>query len=242
MELANKRALVTAAGQGIGRAIAEALADSGVLVCATDIDSDRLSTLSRYDRIDVEQLDVLDGNQISDLVERIGAVDILVNCAGVVHDGTVMEASLSELDFSFDLNVKSMMRTTRAVLPGMLERRDGAIVNVASVVSSVRGAKNRFVYGLTKAAVVGLTKSIAIDFVDKGIRCNAICPGTVDSPSLRARMDHAENPEEARKAFLGRQPMGRLGRAEEIADLAVYLAGASFTTGQTYVIDGGWTI
>ncbi|PLP55453.1 NAD(P)-dependent oxidoreductase, partial [Mesorhizobium loti] len=169
-------------------------------------------------------------------------VDVLFNCAGFVHSGSVLEMKDGDLDFAFDLNVKAMVRTIQAVLPGMLERGDGAIINMSSVASSVKGVPNRFVYGLTKAAVIGLTKAVAADFITRGIRCNAICPGTVDSPSLEGRMRAQGDYEAARAAFLARQPTGRLGTPEEIAALAVHLAGATYTTGQAYAIDGGWTV
>ena len=175
-------------------------------------------------------------------VAEIGRVDVLFNCAGFVHAGSILEMKDADLDFALDLNVRSMVRTIRAVLPGMLERGDGAIINMASVASSVKGVPNRFVYGVTKAAVIGLTKSVAADYVGKGIRCNAICPGTVESPSLQDRLRAQGDYDAARAAFIARQPMGRLGTPEEIADLAVHLAGATYTTGQAYVIDGGWTI
>jgi 2-keto-3-deoxy-L-fuconate dehydrogenase len=175
-------------------------------------------------------------------VNRIGPVDVLFNCAGVVHGGTILEMPDADLDVAIDLNVKAMIRTIRAVLPGMIERRDGAIINMASVASSVKGVPNRFAYGLTKAAVIGLTKAVAADYVAHNIRCNAICPGTVESPSLQERIRAQGDYEQTRAAFIARQPIGRLGTPEEIADLAVYLAGATYTTGQAVTIDGGWTI
>ncbi|EKF42136.1 short-chain dehydrogenase/reductase SDR [Nitratireductor indicus C115] len=236
-------ALVTAAGQGIGFASAHALAEAGATVHATDINEESLSALARQTgSIEPHLLDVRDMNAIAALVSEIGRIDILFNCAGIVHNGTVIEASDEDIDLAMDLNVKAMIRTIKAVLPGMLDRGNGSIINMASVVSSVKGAPNRCVYGLTKAAVIGLTKSVAADYVGSGIRCNAICPGTVDSPSLRQRLEATGDYEAARKAFVGRQQMGRLGTAEEIADLVVHLAGATYTTGQAYVIDGGWTI
>jgi 2-keto-3-deoxy-L-fuconate dehydrogenase len=236
-------ALVTAAGQGIGFASARALAEAGAKVHATDINEESPLALARQTGlIEPHLLDVRDKNAISALVSKIGGVDILFNCAGIVHNGTVLEASDEDIDLAMDLNVKSMIRTLKAVMPGMLDRGSGSIINMASVVSSVKGAPNRCVYGLTKAAVIGLTKSVAADYVGRGIRCNAICPGTVDSPSLRQRLEATGDYEAARKAFVGRQQMGRLGTAEEIADLVVHLAGATYTTGQIHVIDGGWTI
>jgi len=188
------------------------------------------------------KLNVLDEAEVNTLVAEIGQVDILFNCAGVVHSGSILEMKDEDLDFAVNLNVKAMIRTIQAVLPGMLERKDGAIVNMASVASSVKGVPNRFAYGVTKAAVIGLTKAVAADYVAKGIRCNAICPGTVESPSLQDRLRAQGDYEEQRAAFIARQPIGRIGQPEEIADLAVYLAGATYTTGQAYNIDGGWTI
>ncbi|MDH2312921.1 SDR family oxidoreductase [Methylobacterium brachiatum] len=240
-DLSGKTVLVTAAGQGIGRASALAFAQAGARVYATDINAAALGAL-RADRLSTAILDVLDETAVTALVERIGPVDILFNCAGVVHGGTILEMRDADLDVAIDLNVRAMIRTIRAVLPGMLERRDGAIVNMASVASSVKGVPNRFVYGLTKAAVIGLTKAVAADYVGHNIRCNAICPGTVESPSLQDRMRAQGDFEQARAAFIARQPIGRLGTPEEIADLAVHLAGATYTTGQAVVIDGGWTI
>ncbi|MET3409096.1 SDR family oxidoreductase [Methylobacterium sp. 1030] len=240
-DLSGKTVLVTAAGQGIGRASALAFARAGARVHATDINADALADL-RADNLSTATLDVLDAEAVGALVARIGAVDILFNCAGTVHAGTILEMRDDELDFALDLNVKAMIRTIRAVLPGMLERRDGAIVNMASVASSVKGVPNRFAYGVTKAAVIGLTKAVAADYVGHNIRCNAICPGTVESPSLQERIRQQGDYEQTRAAFIARQPIGRLGTPEEIADLAVYLAGATYTTGQAVVIDGGWTI
>jgi 2-keto-3-deoxy-L-fuconate dehydrogenase len=240
--LQDKVAVVTAAGQGIGRASALAFAAAGAQVWATDINQEALATLSGEASIRTERLDVLDPAAVSAFFDRVGRVDVLFNCAGVVHGGTVLEMADSDLDFAFDLNVRAMVRTIRAVLPGMLERGDGAIVNMASIASSAKGVPNRCAYGVSKAAVIGLTKSVAADYVTKGIRCNAICPGTVESPSLEQRMRAQGNYDETRAAFIARQPMGRLGTPEEIADLAVYLAGATYTSGQAYGIDGGWSI
>lgn len=238
----NKVCVVTAAGQGIGRASALAFAAAGARVIAIDINEAALAELAHSENVSVRKLDVRDDGAVAALFAEIGAVDILFNCAGVVHSGSVLEMKDEDLDFAFDLNVKAMIRTIRAVLPGMLSRGDGAIINMASVAGAPRGVPNRFAYGVTKAAVVGLTKAIAADYVAKGIRCNAICPGTVESPSLDERMRAQGDYETARKAFVARQPMGRLGSPEEIAELAVYLAGATYTTGQAYNIDGGWTI
>jgi 2-keto-3-deoxy-L-fuconate dehydrogenase len=241
MNLAGKTVLVTAAAQGIGRASVEAFARVGALVWATDINEAAMADLRELAGVTVRKLDVLDEVAVRDLAGAIGRVDVLFNCAGTVHAGTVLQASDQDLDFAYDLNVKAMVRTIRAVLPGMLERRDGAIVNMASVAGSVKGVANRFAYGVTKAAVIGLTKSVAADYVGQGIRCNAICPGTVESPSLQGRLKATGDFEKARAEFVARQPMGRLGAPEEIADLVVYLAGATYTTGQIHVIDGGWT-
>jgi 2-keto-3-deoxy-L-fuconate dehydrogenase len=240
-DLSGKTVLITAAAQGIGRASALAFARAGARVHATDINAAALGDL-RADTLSTATLDVLDTGAVSALVERIGPVDVLFNCAGVVHGGTILEMPDADLDFAFDLNVKAMIRTIRAVLPGMIERRDGAIVNMASVASSVKGVPNRFAYGVTKAAVIGLTKAVAADYVAHNIRCNAICPGTVESPSLQERLRAQGDYEQTRAAFVARQPIGRLGTPEEIADLAVYLAGATYTTGQAVAIDGGWTI
>ncbi|WP_313199066.1 SDR family oxidoreductase [Rhizobium sp.] len=241
-KLGGKVVVVTAAGQGIGRASALAYASAGAKVWATDINDEALATLNGEAGIETAKLDVLDGASVTAFFERIGAVDVLFNCAGVVHGGSVLEMSDKDLDFAFDLNVRAMVRTIKAVLPGMLERGDGAIINMASIASSSKGVPNRCAYGTTKAAVIGLTKAIAADYVTRGIRCNAICPGTVESPSLEQRMRAQGNYEEARAAFIARQPMGRLGSPEEIAELAVYLAGATYTTGQAVGIDGGWSI
>jgi 2-keto-3-deoxy-L-fuconate dehydrogenase len=241
MNLSGKIALVTAAAAGIGRASALALRAAGAEVIATDIDAAKLEGLAA-DGLRTEVLDVLKPGAAAELIARIGRVDILFNCAGVVHGGTVLEATEAQLDFAYDLNVKAMVRNIQAVLPGMVERGDGAIINMASVAGSVTGVPNRFVYGVTKAAVVGLTKSVAQDFVGRGVRCNAVCPGTVETPSLHDRMSQQGDYETTRAAFIARQPIGRLGRPEEIADLVVHLAGATYTTGQAYVIDGGWTI
>ena len=242
MTLAGKNILVTAAAQGIGRASVEALSRAGARVCATDINDAALAGLRDLPGVTTRRLDVLNEAAVRDLVGAIGPVDVLFNCAGIVHGGTVLQASDADLDFAYDLNVKAMVRTIRAVLPGMLERRDGAIINMSSVASSVKGVPNRFAYGVTKAAVIGLTKSVAADYVGQGIRCNAICPGTVESPSLQERLQSTGNYDKARAEFIARQPMGRIGAAGEIADLVVYLAGATYTTGQIHVIDGGWAI
>ena len=242
--LAQKTALVTAAGQGIGRAIAETFAAEGARVFATDINEDTLAELDVVEGVTAFPLDVRDSSAVSDLPERIGNIDVLVNCAGFVHAGDILRCEEADWDFSFDLNVKSMYRTARTLLPGMLEQGGGSIINMASVLSSMKGVPNRFVYGASKAAVLGLTKAIAADFVTKGVRCNAICPGTVDSPSLHDRLRALGDYEQAMKDFVARQPMGRIGTAPEIAQLAVYLASddSGFVTGQAIAIDGGWTL
>jgi len=237
-----KSVLVTAAAQGIGRAIALLFARAGARVLATDINEELLKLIDGTDGIRTAKLDVLEDDAVSALVAANGPFDVLVNAAGFVHNGSILEMKDGDLDFAFDLNVKSMVRTIRAVLPAMLEKGDGAIVNVASVASSIKGVPNRFAYGVTKAAVIGLTKAVAADYVAKGIRVNAICPGTVESPSLQERLRAQGDYEAARAAFIARQPIGRIGTPEEIADLALYLATATYTTGQAYCIDGGWTI
>ena len=239
--LSGKSVLITAAAQGIGKATALAFAKAGATVHATDINEKLLEVIASED-ISTRKLDVLDDEAVAATVAEIGAVDVLFNCAGFVHSGTILDLKEGELEFAFDLNVRSMVRTIRAVLPGMIERGGGAIINMASVASSTKGVPNRFAYSTSKAAVIGLTKSVAADFVGQGIRCNAICPGTVESPSLEGRMRAQGDYEAARAAFIGRQPMGRLGTPEEIAELAVYLAGATYTTGQAYAVDGGMTI
>lgn len=241
-DLTGKTVLITAAAQGIGRATAEAFARAGAIVQATDINESALASLDRTKGITTEKLDVLDTSAVDDLVARIGKVDILFNCAGFVHGGSILDMPEGDLDFAINLNIKSMIRTIRAVLPGMLERGEGCIINMSSVASSIKGVPNRFVYSTTKAAVLGLTKSVAADYVTQGIRCNAICPGTVQSPSLDERLSATGDYEKARADFIARQPMGRIGEAEEIAELALYLAGATYTTGQAVCIDGGWTI
>ena len=240
--LAGKAALITAAGQGIGRATALAMAAEGAQVFATDINAETLATLDGTEGVTTFTLDVMDEASVTEGVTR-AVPDILFNCAGFVHHGTILDATDAEWSFGFDLNVRSMYWTCRAAIPGMIERGGGSIVNVSSVASSVIGAPNRFVYGASKAAVIGLTKSIATDFVTTGLRCNAICPGTVESPSLEGRLSDTGDYDKARTAFIARQPMGRFGTAAEIAALAVYLASeeSAFVTGQAINIDGGWT-
>jgi 2-keto-3-deoxy-L-fuconate dehydrogenase len=243
--LAGKIALATAAGQGIGRATAIAFADEGAIVWATDINEQLLEALSRErPNIRTRRLDVRDRRDVANCAAEVGALDVLFNCAGYVHHGNILDCSEEDWDFSFDLNVKSMYRTCRAFLPAMLKAGKGSIINMSSAASSLRAAPNRFVYGSTKAAVIGLTKAIAVDFIRSGVRCNAICPGTVQSPSLEERIAAQGNVEKARSEFVARQPMGRIGRPEEIAALAVYLASdeSSYTTGQAHIIDGGFTL
>jgi len=243
--LQDRTALVTAAAKGIGRASALALAAARARVVATDIDQEGLVTLREQAGIEVCQMDVRDTSSVASVIELAGIVDVLFNCAGFVHNGTVLDCTEEELDFAYDLNVKGMVRTIRAVLPGMLAKGAGCIINMASVASSIKGVPVRCVYSTTKAAVIGLTKSVAADYVSRGIRCNAICPGTVETPSLEERLKAQgkteEGYEKARAAFVARQPIGRLGRPEEIADLVVYLASAGYTTGQVHIIDGGWS-
>ncbi|TAM08068.1 MAG: SDR family oxidoreductase [Paraburkholderia sp.] len=241
--LAGKTALITAAGQGIGFATAELFAREGARVIATDIRLDALVSLP----VEARRLDVRDPQAIAALARELGAIDVLFNCAGFVHAGSILEASEEDWDFAFDLNAKAMYRMIRAFLPAMLEAGRGSIINMSSAASSVKGVPNRCVYGASKAAVIGLTKSVAADFVTRGIRCNAICPGTVASPSLEERIaaqasEQGTSADATRAAFVARQPMGRIGTPEEIAALALYLASdeSSFTTGQAHVIDGGW--
>lgn len=237
--LNGKTALVTAAAQGIGKATAETFAMEGADVYATDVNRRLLEQVEGCER---RVLDVTDAQAIAALASDIGAVDVLFNCAGHVHHGTLLDCDESDWDFSFELNVKSMYRMIRSFLPLMLEAGGGSIINMSSVASSIRGVPARFAYTASKAAVIGLTKSVAADFVDKGIRCNAICPGTVHSPSLELRLRNTGDYASALREFVARQPMGRIGDPQEIADLALYLASdeSSFTTGQTHVIDGGW--
>ncbi|MBF9032635.1 SDR family oxidoreductase [Rhodobacterales bacterium HKCCE2091] len=242
MRLKGKRAVTTAAGAGIGQAVALAFAAEGAEVIATDINADALGPVAEAG-CRTAQLDVTDADAVSAFAADAGAPDILFNCAGFVHHGTILDCPPEDYDFSFGLNVKSAYTVMRAFLPAMIEAGGGSIVNMASVVSSIIAAPNRFVYGATKAAVVGMTKSVAADFVTRGIRANAICPGTVDSPSLQGRMRAQGDYDTARAAFIARQPMGRIGTPEEIAALAVYLASdeSAFMTGQAITVDGGWS-
>lgn len=239
--LVGKKAVVTAAGQGIGRATAELFAAEGAEVIATDRDGERLAGLAGCR---TEVLDVTDGDAIRDFAARTGGIDVLFNCAGWVHHGTILDCDEAALEASWDINVRSMYRMIRAFLPAMLARGGGSIINMSSVASSIKGVPDRFAYSTTKAAVIGLTKSVARDFVDRGIRCNAVCPGTVDTPSLHERMRALGDYEKAYRAFVARQPMGRLGRPEEIAWLVLYLASdeSAYTTGTIHIIDGGMTL
>ena len=238
--LAGKKALITAAGQGIGRAAAIAFAAEGATVWATDRDS---ASLANIENCIAREMNVLDPQEIAAVMAEAGPLDVLFNCAGYVASGTILECTEEDWNFSFGLNVTAMYRTIGLALPSMLAAGKGSIINMASVASSVIGVANRFAYGASKGAVIGLTKAIARDFAGTGVRCNAICPGTVDTPSLRQRLGETGDFDEAWKAFNARQPMGRLGKAEEVAALAVYLASddSTFTTGQCHVIDGGWT-
>jgi 2-keto-3-deoxy-L-fuconate dehydrogenase len=242
--LEGKKVIVTAAAQGIGRATAMAAASAGASVLATDINTVLLAELEAEDRVRTSKLDVLDAAAVARLAAEQGAVDALINVAGFVHHGTILGCEEDDFDFSMNLNVRSMYRTIRAFVPAMLEAGGGSIVNMASVCSSLKGLPNRFIYGTTKAAVIGLTKSVAADYVGRGIRCNAIAPGTVQSPSLDQRIAAFDDPAAARREFIARQPMGRLGMAEEVAALAIYLASdeSAYVTGQVMTIDGGITI
>lgn len=240
-DITGKIVLITAAAQGIGQASALAFARAGAKVIATDINAAKLAELDGVSGITTRVLNVLSTDEVNKAIAEIGRIDVLFNCAGVVHSGTVLEMSDKDLDFALDLNVRAQIRTIQAVLPQMLERKDGAIINMATVASSVTGVPNRAAYSISKAAVIGLTKSIAADFTSSNIRVNAICPGTVESPSLHERWHATGDFEAAKKSFIARQPIGRIAQPEEVADLAVYLAGAEYTTGQVHIIDGGWT-
>ncbi len=242
--LKGKTAFLTAAGQGIGKATAIAFAREGASVIATDIDLSKLGDLSNYPNIEIKKLDVLDPDAIQNLCSEIPAPDILFNCAGYVHHGNILDCGYDDWDYSFNLNVRSHFVITKKLLPKMLEKSQASIINIASVASSLKGIVNRYAYGASKAAVIGMTKALAADFVHRRLRVNAICPGTVETPSLEERIRAQGDVERTRKNFVKRQPLGRLGSPEEIAEIAVYLGSdeSSFTTGQTFVIDGGITI
>ncbi|WP_299941686.1 SDR family oxidoreductase [uncultured Microbulbifer sp.] len=245
LRLSHKTAVITAAGAGIGRETAIRFLSEGATVWATDINASALEALSaEHPSIHTCVLDVTDDAAIAQFSGRIGNIDILFNCAGFVHNGTILECDEQDWSFSFDLNVKSFYQMIKNFLPAMLAQQKGSIINMSSVASSIKGVPNRFAYTTTKAAVIGLTKSIAADFVTQGIRCNAVCPGTVDTPSLRDRLNAFADPAQARKDFEARQPMGRLGQADEIAALVLYLASdeSSYTTGSINMVDGGWSI
>ncbi|XP_077976928.1 dehydrogenase/reductase SDR family member 6-like [Glandiceps talaboti] len=241
--LEGKHVLLSAAAQGIGKATALAFAKEGAKVIATDINAEKLKELDEVPGIETRILDVTNSEAVSALVDQLERIDVLFNCAGFVAHGTILDCDEKTWDFSMNLNVKSMFIMSKQVIPKMIANGGGSIVNMSSVCSSVKGAPNRLAYGTTKAAVIGLTRSIAVDFVKQGIRCNCICPATVDTPSLQERIDAQPNPEQARADFIARQPIGRVGKAEEIAALAVYLASdeSAFTTGTAMVVDGGWT-
>jgi 2-keto-3-deoxy-L-fuconate dehydrogenase len=244
MRLKGKTALVTAAGQGIGKASALAMAAQGAQVWATDVNEQLLASYAGVPNIQTAVLDVLDKAAIQTLIADLPALHVVFNCAGVVHNGTILQATDEEWNLAFNLNVRAQYWTIQAVLPAMLASGGGSIINMASVCSSIKGLPSRFIYGASKAAVIGLTKSVAADFVGQGIRCNAICPGTVDTPSLQERINSYDDPVQARKDFIARQPMGRLAQAHEIAPLVVFLASdeSAFVTGQAYANDGGMTI
>ncbi len=241
--LKGKIAFITAAGQGMGRAAAVAFAAEGARVWATDINAKALDSLASTPNVTTRALDVTDGAAVGRVAAEVGGVDVLFNCAGYVHHGTILDCTEEAWDKSFDVNIKAMYRVTRAFLPAMLGKGKGSIINMASVVSSVRGVPNRFAYGTTKAAVIGFTKAIAADYVKQGLRCNAVCPGTIDTPSLQARINALPDAAQARKDFVARQPMGRLGTTDDIAPLLVYLASdeSSFATGVAFTVDGGMT-
>jgi len=241
VDLNEKTVFITAAAQGIGLASVHAFIAAGAKVVATDINAVKLRQLEGTKGVTTCLLDVLDKAAVNEAIVESGHIHVLFNCAGIVHNGTILEMQDEDLEFALDLNVRAQIRTIRAVLPQMLERGDGSIINMATVASSVKGVPNRAAYSISKAAVIGLTKSVAADYVGKGIRVNAIAPGTVESPSLYERWEATGNFEGARKAFIARQPIGRIAEPGEIADLAVYIAGATYTTGQVHVIDGGWT-
>jgi 2-keto-3-deoxy-L-fuconate dehydrogenase len=242
--LTGKSAFITAAAQGMGQAAALAFAREGARVCATDINAQQLKAIEGRDGIRTRVLDVTDEAAIARVAQEVGDVNVLFNCAGIVHNGSILDASVKDWDQAFGVNVRSMFLVARAFLPGMLKRKNGSIINMASVASSLRGLPNRLVYGASKAAVIGLTKAVAADYVGKGIRCNAICPGTVDTPSLQGRINAFADPVQARKDFVARQPMGRLGTVDDIMGILIFLAAdeSLFATGNAYSIDGGMTI
>ncbi|MEP5153685.1 SDR family oxidoreductase [Planktotalea sp.] len=242
--LKDKTALITAAGQGIGLASVKAFLEQGAKVVAVDINETSLATLRELDGVQVVQADLTSADDLARVVAELPDIDVLFNCAGFVADGSILDCEEKDWTFSFDLNVNAMYRMMRALLPGMLERGGASIINMSSVASSMKGVPNRFAYCASKAAVIGMTKSVAVDYITQGIRCNAICPGTVDSPSMHERLRATGDYDTALVNFIARQPMGRIGTAEEIASLAVYLASdeSAFTTGQTFAIDGGWAI
>jgi len=242
--LTGKTAFITAAGQGMGKAAALAFAREGATVWATDLKPGPLAELAGVSGISTRQLDATDEQAIARLAAEVGAIDVLLNCAGYVHHGSILDCAPADWDFSMNVNLRSMYLVTRAFLPGMLARKAGSIINMASIASSMRGLPNRCVYGTSKAAVIGLTKSIAADFVGRGVRCNAVCPGTIDTPSLADRINALPDPVQARKDFVARQPMGRLGTVDDMAPLLVYLASdeSAFATGTTFAVDGGMTI
>ncbi|MBE0613657.1 MAG: SDR family oxidoreductase [Burkholderiales bacterium] len=242
--LAGKKAFITAAGQGMGKAAAVAFAQEGAQVWATDLKAGLLDELDGVAGITTRQLDATDEQAIAKLAAEVGAVDVLLNCAGYVHHGSVLDCEPADWDFSMNVNVRSMYLVSRAFLPGMLAKKSGSIINMASIASSIKGLPKRCVYGTSKAAVIGLTKSIAADYVMQGVRCNAVCPGTIDTPSLADRINALPDPEQARKDFVARQPMGRLGTVEDMVPLFVYLASdeSRFATGTTFSVDGGMTI
>lgn len=242
--LAGKKILITAAGQGIGRATAELFAAQGAQVIASDVNDAALAEMDAIKGITPLKLDVTDSTAVAAITQQVGTLDVLFNCAGFVANGSILDCDEKDWTFSLDLNVTAMFHMIRATLPAMLENGGGSIINMSSVASSIKGVPNRFAYCASKAAVIGLTKSVAADYVTRGIRCNAICPGTVDSPSMHARLRATGDYDQALKDFVARQPMGRIGQAEEIAALALYLASddSAFTTGQTHAIDGGWSV
>lgn len=244
LELKNKTAIITASAQGIGKSIAQTFAKEGANVIATDINEKLLLKLSNIKGITPIKLDVTDTKTIQDFAKQFKQIDILVNCAGYVHSGSILECGEDEWDFAFNLNVKGMYNVTKAILPKMKKNKLGSIINISSVASSLKGVKNRFVYSTTKAAVIGFTKSIAADFIIDNIRCNAICPGTIDTPSLHERLRSTGDYDKAMEEFIERQPLGRIGTTLEVAHLATYLASnkSNFTTGQTHIIDGGWSM